>query len=169
MGFDNYDLEERFQVADRLINEGKIAEAAHMLEDILADAPDFGKAHNHLGWLFETKFKNYGRAEEFYKMALKFAPEYPAAYYNYSYLLSTLRRYDDLEKLLNLALKVSGISYATVYNEFALMREIQGRYEEATHYFKLYIQNSYDSKTIETAAEAIHRCERKTELLGKAS
>lgn len=165
MAIENYEMEEKFQVADRLINDGKIAEAATMLEEILADAPDFGKAHNHMGWLYETKFKNYKQAEEFYKMALRFSPDYPAAYYNYAYLLSTLRRYDDLEQLLNTAIKISGISYATIYNEYGLMREIQGRYDEAIHYFRLYIQNSYDNKVIETAAESIKRCERKKELL----
>jgi hypothetical protein len=46
------------------------------------------------------------------------------------------------------------------------MHEVQGRYHDAIHYFKLYIQNSYDSKTIETAADSIRRCERKLELLG---
>src|SRR5690349_13847738 len=149
MAIENYELEEKFQVADRLINDGKIADAATMLEEILADAPDFGKAHNHMGWLYETKFKNFKQAEEFYRMALRFSPDYPAAYYNYAYLLSTLRRYDDLEQLLNTAIKVSGISYATIYNEYALMREIQGRFDEAIHYFRLYIQNSYDSTLIE--------------------
>jgi hypothetical protein len=62
-------------------------------------------------------------------------------------------------------MKVPGINYATVYNEFGLMREIQGKYDEAIHYFKLYIQNSFDSKTIETAAESVKRCERKKQLL----
>jgi len=161
-----FELEERFQDADRLINEGQIAAAASVLEEILLEAPDFGKAHNHFGWLYDAKFKNYAKAEEHYRLALKFAPEYPAAYYNYSYLLSTLRRYDDLERLLDLAIKVPGISYPTLYNDYALMHEIQGHYQDAIHYFKLYIQNSYDSKTIETAAESIRRCERKLELLG---
>jgi tetratricopeptide (TPR) repeat protein len=165
MAIHNYDLEEKFQTADRLINDGRIGEAAHLLEEILGEAPDFGKAHNHLGWLHETKFKDYPQAEEFYKLALKFSPDYPAAYYNYAYLLSTLRRFDGLESLLNQAMKVPGINYATVYNEFGLMREIQGKYDEAIHYFKLYIQNSFDSKTIETAAESVKRCERKKQLL----
>jgi len=165
MAYENYEIEEKFQTADKLINEGRIADAAHMLEEILADAPDFGKAHNHMGWLYETKFKNFKQAEEFYRLALKFAPDYPAAYYNYAYLLSTLRRFDDLENLLNTALKLPGISFATVYNEFGLMREVQGRYDDAVHYFRLYIQNSFDSKTIETAAESIRRCQRKRELL----
>jgi len=165
MAIHNYDLEEKFQTADRLINDGRIGEAAHLLEEILGEAPDFGKAHNHLGWLYETKFKDYPQAEEFYKLALKFSPDYPAAYYNYAFLLSTLRRFEGLENLLNQAIKVPGINYATVYNEFGLMREIQGKYDEAIHYFKLYIQNSFDTKTIETAAESVKRCDLKKQLL----
>lgn len=161
----NFDLEEKFLSADRLISEGRLSEAAHMLEEILAEAPDFGKAHNHLGWLFETKFKNYTRAEEHYKLALKFSPEYPAAYYNYSYCLATLRKHDELEKVLAQAIKVPGINYATLYNEYALMREAQGRLDDAIHYFKLHIQNSFDSKGIDTAAESINRCEKKKKLL----
>lgn len=160
-----FEVEEKFQSADRLINEGKISEAARLLEEILAEAPDFGKAHNHMGWLYETKFKNFSKAREFYNLALKFSPEYTAVYYNYACLLSTLRKFDELEKLLATAITVPGINYATIYNEYGLMYEVQGKYKEAIHHFKLSIQNSYDSKTIESAIESMKRCERKMSVL----
>ena len=161
----NFDIEEKFLQADQLIADNRLAEAAKMLEAILEEAPDFGKAHNHMGWLFETKFKNLQRAEEHYRLALKFSSDYTAAYYNYCYLLSSLRKFDDLEKLLERAIAVSGISYATIYNEYGLMREMQGLLDDAIHYFKLHIKNSFDAKTIETAADSIKRCQRKKELL----
>lgn len=161
----NFDIEEKFLKADQLIGENKLSEAAKMLEDILLEVPDFGKAHNHMGWLYETKFKNLSRAEEHYRLALKFSPDYTAAYYNYCYLLSSLRKYDELEKLLQEAIGVSGISYATLYNEYGLMREMQGLLDDAIHYYKLHIKNSFDTKSIETAAESIKRCERKKQLI----
>jgi tetratricopeptide (TPR) repeat protein len=161
----NFDIEEKFLQADQMIADNRLAEAAKMLEGILEEVPDFGKAHNHMGWLFETKFKNLQRAEEHYRLALKFSSDYTAAYYNYCYLLSSLRKFDELEKLLERAIAVSGISYATIYNEFGLMREMQGLLDDAIHYFKLHIKNSFDSKTIETAADSIKRCQRKKELL----
>src|SRR5918993_4614699 len=160
----NFDIEEKFLHADQLISENKLSEAAKMLEDVLAEAPDFGKAHNHMGWLFETKFKNLVRAEEHYRLALKFSPDYTAAYYNYCYLLSSLRKFDELEKVLEHAIRVSGISYATLYNEYGLLREMQGMLDDAIHYFKLHIKNSFDAKSIDTAAESIKRCERKKHL-----
>lgn len=162
---DYFELEEKFYEADKMINDGRISDAAHLLEAILIEAPDFGKAHNHMGWLYETKFKNYTKAEEHYKLALKFSPDYPAGYYNYAYLLSTLRRYEELGKLLGDALTVPGISYATIYNEYGLLNEAQGKYDDAIHYFRLYIQNLYDIKNIESASESIKRCERKKQLL----
>jgi Tfp pilus assembly protein PilF len=163
----NFDIEEKFLQADQLIADNRLAEAAKMLEAILEEAPDFGKAHNHMGWLFETKFKNLQRAEEHYRLALKFSSDYTAAYYNYCYLLSSLRKFDELEKLLERAIAVSGISYATIYNEYGLMREMQGLLDDAIHYFKLHIKNSFDAKTIETAADSIKRCQRKKELLAQ--
>lgn len=165
MQSDYFETEEKFLRADRLINDGKISEAAHMLEEILSEAPDFGKAHNHMGWLYETKFKNYVKAEEYYKLALKFAPEYTAVYYNYAYLLSTLRKFDELQQLLDKAITVAGINFGTIYNEYAIMNELQGNYNDAVHYYKLYIRNIFDSKNIESAAESIKRCERKAQLL----
>jgi Tfp pilus assembly protein PilF len=160
-----FELEEKFQKADRLINDGKISEGAAALHEILADAPDFGKAHNHLGWLYETKFKNYAKAEEHYRLSLKFTPTYPAIYYNYAYLLSALRKFEELEALLNAAIKVPGINYATIYNEYGIMRELQGNFTDAIYYYKLYIQNNFDNKGIDTATESIKRCERKMEIL----
>jgi tetratricopeptide (TPR) repeat protein len=161
----NFLLEEKFIEADNLIKDNLLSEAVNFLNDILAEAPDFGKAHNHLGWIYETKIKDYTKAEEHYKLALKFSPEYTATYYNYSILLSTLRRYNELLTLLDKAVNIAGINLATIYNEYAIMYESQGKYDEAIKYYKLYVQNSYDNKMIETAADSITRCKRKKEIL----
>ena len=161
----NFFLEEKFIEADNLIKDNLLSEAVNTLNDILSEAPDFGKAHNHLGWIYETKIKDYTKAEEHYKLALKFSPEYTAVYYNYSILLSTLRRFDELLGILDKALHVSGINLSTIYNEYAIMYESQGKYDDAIKYYKLYVQNSYDNKMIETAADSINRCKRKKEIL----
>ena len=162
---DYFELEERFLQADKLINESKISEAAHMLEEILAEAPDFGKAHNHMGWLYETKFKNYAKAEEHYGLALKFSPNYTSIYYNYAYLLSTLRKFDQLKDLLDKAVTVPGINFGTIYNEYAIMHELQANYKDAIHYYKLYIKNIFDEKSIDSAAASIKRCDKKMQFV----
>jgi tetratricopeptide (TPR) repeat protein len=70
-----FELEEKFMDADNMIKDNYIAEAVRLLNEILAEAPDFGKAHNHLGWIYETKIKDYDKATEYYRLALKFSPD----------------------------------------------------------------------------------------------
>ena len=95
------EAEEMFAQADKLLNDGVIIEAVEKLSQILRRNPRFGKAYNHLGWVYETKYKDMQRAEEYYKAAMQYAPHYNAAYLNYSYFLSNLGRFDDLKAHLD--------------------------------------------------------------------
>jgi tetratricopeptide (TPR) repeat protein len=86
-------MEDLFLEADRLISEQKIGEAFSKLESITQEMPTFGKAYNHIGWIYETKYKDYPNAEKYYKLAIENFPEYLAAYYNYAIVLSTLKKW----------------------------------------------------------------------------
>lgn len=157
-------LDDMFFEADQLIKDQRISDAITKLNNILAEAPDYGKAHNHLGWIYETKYKDYNKAYEHYRLAQKFAPDYAAVYYNYAILLSTMRKFDELEKLLEQAIKVPGINFATIYNEYAIMYETTGKLDDAIHYYKLYAQNLFDTKLIDGAVDAVNRCKKKKEI-----
>lgn len=162
-----YLLDDKFFEADQLIKENKIGDAIRLLNEIIEEAPDYGRAHNHLGWIYETKFNDYTRAEKHYKAAIEFNPEYVAVYYNYAILLSTLGKYEELEFILNKALKVPGINRATIYNEFGIMYEAMAQYEKAIEHYRLYIRFLFDNKLIEVAKDSIKRCELKTEIIDK--
>src|SRR5215213_3400798 len=120
------EAEEMFAQADRLLNEGVIMEAVEKLTQILKRNPRFGKAYNHLGWVYETKYKNTARAEEYYKAAMQYAPHYNASYLNYTYFLSNLGRFEELKTHLDRISNIPGIAKDTVYNEYAIMYEMQG-------------------------------------------
>lgn len=160
-----YQLEDQLLYADQLIKENKNAEAIEVLEAIIAEAPDFGKAYNHLGFIFETKYQDYTKAEELYKLALKFAPNYTAVYYNYAIVLSTLKKWKELEDLLRQAETIPTINRATIANEYAIMYEMRGLYDEAILKYKEYINYVFDNKQIDNALASIERCERKKEML----
>ena len=116
-GHDNYDFangindlipdraelecEELFIQADRLLGENATLEAVEKLSQILKRNPRFGKAYNHLGWVYETKYKNSQRAEEYYKAAIAYAPNYNAVYLNYCYLLSNAARFSSVTSQTN--------------------------------------------------------------------
>lgn len=158
-------MEDLFLEADRLISEQRIGEAFTKLNAIIHEMPDFGKAYNHIGWIYETKYKDYLNAEKYYKQAIEYSPDYHAGYYNYAIVLSTLQKWNELQALLEKALKVPGINKGTIYNEYAIMYEAQGKYKEAIEAYKKYAANTFDSKLLDTAKDSIERCKKKIEML----
>lgn len=158
-------MEDMFMEADRLIAEQKIGEAFSKLNSIIHEMPNFGKAYNHIGWIYETKYSDYANAEKYYKQSIEYSPEYAAAYYNYAIVLSTLQKWDELKALLEQALKVPGIKKSTIYNEYAIMFEAQGKYADAIQAYKDYAANTFDNKQLENAKDSIERCKKKMELM----
>ncbi|MCB0402374.1 MAG: hypothetical protein KDD41_09845 [Flavobacteriales bacterium] len=160
----NIKSEDMFHLADLDIKDGYIERAFETLNNILKENPTFGKAHNHLGWMCETKFQDFQKAEEHYVKALELAPHYPSVYYNYAILLSTEQRWDDLNTLLEKAMKVSGINKSTIYNEYGIMFEALEEYDKAISYFQDAARATLDSKTMDKFVESIDRCKRKKSL-----
>ena len=155
-------LNEDFLRADDLIRDNKISEALKLLESIILEDPGFGKAHNHIGWIYETKLKENKKAELHYLQAIKSDVSYTASSINYAYFLSNQGRFDDLKLHLEKSLKISGINKSVIYNEYGIMYELQGNYKEAVKAFKLAIQFCLDAKIIETYDANIKRCKNKT-------
>jgi len=158
------ECEEMFAKADELIKEGDITGAVETLFKITQRNPQFGKAYNHLGWVYENKYKNYSKAEEFYKKALQYAPEYPASYLNYTYFLSNLSRYDELKHHLDKSLIIPSVAKETLYNEYAIMLEMQQKQQEAMDFYVKAAMTTLDSTKLTLYKESIERCKQKLEL-----
>ena len=157
--------DELFFEADGQIAQGKISEALTTLEAILLEDPTYGKAYNHMGWIYETKFKDYKKAEEFYKKCYAYTPEYPAIYINLSIILSTIGKYDELESFIQKGLQVAGTDKAALYNEYAIMFELKGEYNKAIELFKNAVRFSLNDTNVDTYSKSIARCKKKIELL----
>ena len=163
---DNSKVAEMMLEVDQLISDNKIPDAISLLHEILAEEPDYGRAHNHLGWIYDVKLKMLEKAEEHYKLAIKFSPDYPSGYTNYAYLLSSQRRYAELEVVLKKADLCPTINRATISNEYGIMYESMGKFDDAIIFYKNNILYTFDNKVIDTAVANIERCKRKKELLG---
>lgn len=159
------ECEELFAQADKLINDGAIMDAVDKLSQIIKRNPRFGKAYNHLGWVYETKYKNYPRAEEYYKAAIQYAPHYNAAYLNYSYFLSNLGRFDELKGHLDRVAQIPGIAKDTVANEYAIMYEMQGNLHEAISQYQKAALVTLDGAKLDKYRDGIDRCRKKQEIL----
>jgi tetratricopeptide (TPR) repeat protein len=156
--------EELLNQANHDIKDGFFDEATKKLEQIISENPNFGKAYNHLGYMYEVKFRDFDKGETLYKLAIEKSPLYTATYYNYAILLSTLGKFDELKELLDTALTIPGIIKATVYNEYGIMLEQQGKLDEAIEYYRKCALNSMDTNVIERAKLSIDRCRLKKEI-----
>ncbi len=159
------EAEEMFANADNLLNEGVLKQAVDVLTQIIKRNPHFGKAYNHLGWVFETKYKNAAKAEEYYKAAMQYAPHYNASYLNYCYLLSNQHRFDELKTHLDKLSELQGIAKDTIANEFAVMYEMQGNINKAIEHYKHAAMITLDTNKLEKYKDGIERCKQKLELL----
>ncbi|MFD0862314.1 tetratricopeptide repeat protein [Sungkyunkwania multivorans] len=158
-------LEELLNQANMDIRDGYYDKASDNLEKIIDMDPNFGKAYNHMGYLYEAKFKDYEKGETLYKLCLEKSPLYPSVYYNYAVLLSTLGKYEELEELLEKALDIPGIIKSTIFNEYGIMREQQGKLDDAIDYYKKCGLNTLDKNVLSRAKESIERCKLKKELM----
>jgi tetratricopeptide (TPR) repeat protein len=163
------ECEEMFAKADDLIKEGDIKGAVELLFKITQRNPQFGKAYNHLGWVYENKYKNYAKAEEFYKKALQYSPEYAAGYLNYTYFLSNLSRFGELKPHLDKALTVPSVAKETIYNEYAIMLEMQQQPQEAMDYYVKAAMTTLDGAKLEQYKSSVERCKQKIELKNSLS
>ncbi len=157
--------DEMFFEADEKIRNGQIVEAKDLLVELINQFPEYGRAYNHLGWIYETKYKDYTAAENYYRKALEFAPDYPAVYLNYAIVLSSTEKFDELEELLNKALSVPGVAKDKIFNEFGIMYELKGEFLKDIDYYKKAINASLAEKDIEIYRESINRCKTKREIL----
>ncbi len=155
------ELDNLFFEADNLIKDNLIGDAYNKLMSIIQRNPRYGRAYNHLGWLFETKYKDLNKAEEYYQKALEYSPEYIPIYLNYAICLSTMGKFDKLKDFLDKAMLVEGVSKSQLYNEYGILYEMQSDFEKAINYYQLAINQSLNSKDINIYQESIERCIRK--------
>lgn len=157
-------LESQFRYADELISNEQYEDAKNVLFKIIEVEPGFGKAYNHIGWIYETKEKRFREAEKFYKQAMEFSPEYAPAYMNYIYLLNTELRGPEAEAMIMKAKDVVGINKVSLFGEWAYMLEYTGRFDDAVAKYKEIIPMQNNSEKLEQIKSDIERCRQKQEM-----
>ncbi|WP_075343272.1 tetratricopeptide repeat protein [Tenacibaculum agarivorans] len=157
--------ENLFFEADQLIEENRIVDAKEMLIDLLAEYPDYGRAHNHLGWLYNLKFNNYPKAKKHLELAIKFAPDYHAAYSNYSYLLIDMNLNDEMITFGSKVLGSPVVDRSTIYNKMGQAYELKGDVLNAYKHYKLAVKETLNNKTLDTIYASVNRVKGKMSLM----
>ncbi|MGG8495116.1 hypothetical protein ACQY1Q_01755 [Tenacibaculum sp. TC6] len=159
--------ENLFYEADQLIEENKITEAKELLLELLSEFPDYGRAHNHLGWMYNVKFNNFTKAKTHFELALKYAPDYYAVYANYAYLLIDMNLYDEMITFGTKAINSTIADKATIYNKMAQAYELKGNFMLAYKHYKLAVKKTLNNKFLDELYASVNRVRGKMSLLQK--
>jgi tetratricopeptide (TPR) repeat protein len=160
-------IEDQFLKADKLYDNGEYSECKRLLLDLLDDEPGCGKAHCLLGWIYYSQLDDFERATCHMKMAIRFAPAYPAAFVNYLFLLNYLNRYDELLAHVENALKVDGVPKCLVYRELGKSHELNGSYKKASKAYKEALRFSTAKHEVDLAEESMNRVKQKIAMFTK--
>jgi len=130
------DVDNLFLEVGRAIDERDIAGAKELLEELLSIDPGYGRAHNHLGWIYETKIKDFEIAKRHYELAIKFCQKtYPVVYVNYAYLLIDFGMLSEAEKIIEEGLTVNGADQATLHYQKGKIAEHRQKFKQAYDYY----------------------------------
>jgi tetratricopeptide (TPR) repeat protein len=155
-----------FLKASQLIKDNiKVGEAVFILESILHDLPNFGKAYNHLGWIYKNKYQNNEKAVEYFEKCIELQPDFPPVYYNYASLLSQTGNFDRLEQILTQAISVHGIDKCIIFNEFGILHELRENYAEAEIFYIQSMKLALDNKLVDNRLSAVERCRKKAAFM----
>lgn len=156
-----------FIEADKLISQENIVEGKDMLLDILSDFPDYGRAHNHLAWIYHYKIQDYEKSEYHYKLALKYSKNYHAPYNNYSYLLVDMNKYDEMIQFGKASLKVKNIDKAVIYNLMARSYELKSELDQAYKLYKQAKVYSIAANFLQEVNASLQRVQNKMNVIQK--
>lgn len=132
------EVENLFLEVSKAIDERDLSGAKLLLEELLSIDPGYGRAHNHLGWIYETKIKDFQKAQRHYELAIKFCQgTYPVVYVNYGYLLIEFGHLEEAEKVIAEGLTVDGADKATLYYQKAKIAVHRKDYIQA---YKTYLE-----------------------------
>ena len=160
-------IEELFLKVEDFFGKGEFAEGKKVLEEILEQEPGYGRAHNHLGWLYYAKFDNFEKAKYHFGLAIKFACDYPASYLNYTYLLNYTNKHDELKKHVELSLQKEGVVKSILYTELGKSYELNGFFKEAVQAYKEAIRYSLSKDEMKVLEQNVARVKEKIGIFSK--
>jgi tetratricopeptide (TPR) repeat protein len=158
-------LEKYILDAEKAFEEKNYMEGMRLLQEALLIEPHYGKAHNHLGWLYLYQINDWEKAEIHLNLALKYASSYSAPYIHMSHILFEKGKFDALNTLLKKAESLGSLQRPFIYNEYGRINEAKGNLRKAVKWYKAAIRNSFNDQDINIYKDNIRRCRDKRWIL----
>ena len=157
-------IEELYLEAEADIKNNAFQDAFRKHQSILYEEPNHAPAHNSLGWLFKNQFDDYSAAEKHFKAAMRADPLYPHSYYHYATLLTDQEKFVELNRHLELCLRIPTIEKSWIHAKRGIMEELNLNFDEAIKNYKKAILISLNDDKIKEYKADIERCKAKQEI-----
>ena len=154
--------------ANKLVEQNELSLAYDALYDILEIDPGYGRAHNYLGWIYETKIKDFHKAKKHYELAIKFCQDtFPVVYINYIYLLIDHDDLREAENLIEKARNVQGVDFATLFYQKGKIWEDRLKFRKAYFYYNSAKIRSNNNDFVRMMILEMERIHHKMSLVEK--
>jgi tetratricopeptide (TPR) repeat protein len=150
-----------YSSAMQLLASGDPAGAAALLDEIVAQFDNYGKAWCELGNLLLYQLSDYDGAISCYRKAMESDPAFAPSYLGYADALFAQEKFAEANAILNQAMEIKGVRKDLALQKSALLMESQGRYDEAIRTFKSAIIASFSEEEIVKCEKGISRCQVK--------
>lgn len=135
--------------------------AKRLLAELLEDQPDYGRAHQLLGWIYASQLNQYEEAELHFKMAMQFDPGHAATYSDYMYLLKMTSRHHEMVTFAEKVENKNGVNLSYIRYYKAEAYEMLDEYGKAIATYKDAIRLSVEDEWISKCEEGVARVTKK--------
>lgn len=154
-------LESYLTRAERMIADGRVEEGLAILCDLLYDEPGYARLHNHLGWAYMYYTQDVEKAEQHFKLAIRFAPEYAPPYLHMGNLLNRAGRYTEAVECFREGLEKPQALRAVLLEGMAHAYEVSGKLRLAMRAYREAATYTVVDYEVERMLNAVKRCRRK--------
>lgn len=156
-----YSTEEKLLKADNYMDNCRYVKAHRMYTEILQEEPDSALAHYGMGILMRYHLQHITQAEEHFRLALQFKPDYTFAAEEYLSLLYYMKEYEKLDAFAVRVIAMPGIKETYVLHVRGNAAEVCGDLEKALALYEEAARKSTDSRVFGDLNDSVSRIKMK--------
>lgn len=146
------------------LREGRVEDAVRELTLLQGRQPENGKAKWLEAKILHENLRDYARAEELYKQAMRLEPTFDLLHLSYASLLIDLSRFAEAIAVLNKAAEIPGVEKDKVDRLFGLLNERQEKFDDALQHFNKAMLYTFSNEQMDVLQKDIERVMRKKGL-----
>jgi hypothetical protein len=154
-------IDEYLEEALRLADDEGHESALKLLERLVYEEPGYGRLHNTLGVIYFAYADNITQAEQHFRLAMKFAPEFADSYSHLCQLLRQEERLDEAIEIGKAGLKIKQSNKSRLLTGVAQAYELKRQYNKAIRDYRDALEHSAELWNCVVLEASIKRCKRK--------